>query len=190
LFRTSKLAVTVRYIMLVLLACGCASSGNTAESVTQKPPTIYAGDQTTATIIGEKPRASMAPIAVAPAAVWMAAKQVYASIDVPLGIENAAAHVMGNQNFYKARQMAGQPMTQFVDCGSGMTGQKAASYRIYMSLMTDISADGKGGTLVQTTFTALGQDVTEGSSDRIPCGTTGRLESLMLERIKEAVAKR
>jgi hypothetical protein len=81
-------------------------------------------------------------------------------------------------------------MTQFVDCGSGMTGQKAASYRIYMSLMTDISADGKGGTLVQTTFTALGQDVTEGSSDRIPCGTTGRLEQLVLDKIKVAVATR
>jgi hypothetical protein len=180
----------VRYIALLLLVCGCASSGNTAESVAQKAPVIYAGDQTSGTILGEKPRASMATIAAAPAAVWMAAKQVYASIDVPLGIENASSHVLGNQNFYKARQMAGQPMTQFVDCGSGMTGQKAANYRIYMSLVTDISVDGKGGTLVQTTFTALGQNVTEGSSDRIPCGTTGRLESLMLERIKEGVAKR
>jgi hypothetical protein len=190
LFRTPKLAVTVRYVVLVLLACGCASSGNTAETIVQKPPTIYAGDQSMATIIGEKPRASMATIAAAPAAVWMAAKQVYASIDVPLGIENATAHILGNQNFYKARQMAGQPMTQFVDCGAGMTGQKAASYRIYMSLVTDISADGKGGTLVQTTFTALGQDVTEGSSDRIPCGTTGRLEQLVLDKIKVAVATR
>jgi hypothetical protein len=81
-------------------------------------------------------------------------------------------------------------MTQFVDCGSGMTGPKAASYRIYMSLLTQISGDGKGGTIVQTTFVPMGQDISQGSTDRIPCGTTGRLEQLVLDRIKIASAAR
>lgn len=180
----------MRRAALFMLLSGCASAGNSGGSYTPKAPVIYAGDQSTNRLEGEKPRASIATIAAAPATVWSAAKQVYASLEIPVGVENPAAHVLGNQNFYKSRTMGGQPMTTFVDCGSGMTGSKAASYRIYMSLITDISADGKGGTVLQATFTALGQDVTEGSTDRIPCGSTGRLEQLVLDRIKAVVALR
>lgn len=180
----------MRRVALLLLLGGCASAGNPGEEVTQKQPVIYAGDQSIATMLGDKPRASLMTLAAAPAAVWTVAKQVYASIEVPVAIENPAAHQLGNSNFYKARTMAGQPMTQFVDCGSGMTGPKAASYRIYMSLITQISGDGKGGTIVQTTFVPMGQDVSEGSTDRIPCGSTGRLEQLVLDRIKTGVALR
>jgi hypothetical protein len=35
----------------------------------------------------------------------------------------------------------------------------------------------------------MGQDVAGGSSDRIPCGTTGRLEQLMLDQVKANVGK-
>src|SRR5689334_16775969 len=180
----------MRRVVLLLLLGGCASAGTPGEDVTQRQPVIYSGDKTTATIVGEKPRASVMSLTATPAAVWMAVKQTYASIEVPLSIENPSAHQLGNSNFYKARNFAGEPMTQFVDCGSGMTGPKAASYRIYMSLLTEVTSDGNGGTVVQTTFVPMGQDVSQGSADRIPCATTGRLEHLVLDRIKTAVALR
>ena len=180
----------MRHVALLMLLCGCASGGNTAESYTPKPQTIYAGDASTGRLEADRPHASVATIAAAPTAVWAAAKQVFASLEIPIGIENPTIHQLGNQNFYKSRTIGGQPMTTFVDCGSGMTGPKAMSYRIYMSFIADISGDGNGGTTVRATFTALGQDVTEGSTDRIPCGTTGRLEALLLDRIKAAVTLR
>jgi hypothetical protein len=190
LFTTSKLAETMRRVALLILLCGCASSGNTGEAYNPKPAVIYGGDQSNARLEAEKPRPSTVTIAADPSVVWAAAKQAYASLEIPVGIENPAMHTIGNQNFYKARTLGGESMTQFVDCGQGMTGAKAASYRIYMSLITNISGDGKGGTLVQVTFSALGQDVTEGSTDRIPCGSTGHLEQLVLDRTKAAVALR
>jgi hypothetical protein len=128
----------------------------------------------------------VASLAAPPATVWIAAKKVYADLDVPLTVENPSAHQMGNQNFYKTRQFAGEPMAQLVDCGSGMTGPKAATYRIYISLLTEIITDGKGGTTIQTTFIPMGQDISGGSTDRIPCGSTGRLEQLFLARVKAA----
>jgi hypothetical protein len=180
----------MRRIALLILVCGCASSGNSGEAYTPKPPVIYAGDQSNARLEADRPHASMATFAAPPAAVWTAVKQVYTSLEIPVGIENPTAHTIGNQNFYKSRTMGGETMTAFVDCGQGMTGAKAASYRIYMSLITNVSGDPKGGTLVQVTFSALGQDVTEGSTDRIPCGTTGHLEQLVLDRTKAAIALR
>ena len=180
----------MRRVALLILLCGCASSGNTSDEYNPKPAVIYGGDQTAARLEAERPRASTATIAADPAVVWAAAKQTYAALQIPLGLENPAAHMLGNQNFYKSRTLGGEPMTAFVDCGQGMTGAKAASYRIYMSLVTTIAGDGKGGTLVQVTFTALGQDVTEGSTDRIPCGSTGHMEQLVIDKTKAGVALR
>jgi hypothetical protein len=114
---------------------------------------------------------------------------VYADWDIPLAVENTSTRQLGNQNFVKTRQVAGRSMTQLVDCGSGMTGPKAATYRIYMSLLTDVIPDGKGGTKLQTTFVPMGQDVAGGSTDRIPCGTTGRLEQMLLDQVAATVGK-
>ena len=177
----------MRRLLLLCALCGCASAGTPSEEPLHKQAAIFSGEG--GTLFGERPRAAIATVAAPPAAVWLAAKKVFADLEVPLAIENTAAHHLGNTNFYKTRTFAGQPMALLVDCGSGMTGPKAATYRIYMSLLVSIATDGKGATTVQTTFVPMGQDVSGGSTDRIPCGTSGRLEGIFVDRIKEALGK-
>ena len=173
----------MRRLLLLCALCGCASSGTPViESTTPRQAAIYQGEG--GTILAERPRGSQASIAAPPATVWLAAKKVYADMEIPVTVENPSAHQIGTQNFFKTRQFAGEPMVNLVDCGSSMTGPKAATYRIYMSLLTDIVTDGKGGTMIQTTFVPMGQDISGGSTDRIPCGTTGRLEQLFIARVK------
>jgi len=180
----------MRRALFLLIVCGCASGGSSVETSnsTPKQAAIFSSSET-GVLLAERPRASVTTIAAAPAAVWFAVKKVYADWEIPVTVENPTVHQIGNQNFYRSRQIAGKSMTDFVDCGSGMTGPKASTYRIYISLLTDVIADGKGGTTVQVTFVPMGQDVAGGSSDRIPCGTTGRLEQLMLDRVKANIGK-
>src|SRR4051812_43563775 len=174
--------------LLILLAAGaCASGGGSQpDETTPRQAPIFQSSET-GTLMTERPRASVMAIAAPPAAVWLAVKKVYQELEVPLSVENPSARQIGNENFYRSRTFAGQPMPQFVDCGSGMTGPQAASYRIYISLLTMVIPDGKGGTTVQTTFVPMGQDLAGGSSDRIPCGTTGRLEQLFLDKVKSEI---
>jgi hypothetical protein len=180
----------MRRAFLLLLVCGCASAGTSSETSnsTPKQAAIYSSPET-GLLLAERPRASVATIAAPPAAVWLAVKKVFADWEIPVTVENPSTHQIGNQNFFKSRQIGGKSMTDFVDCGSGMTGPKAASYRIYISLLTDVAGDGKGGTTVHVTFVPMGQDVAGGSTDRIPCGTTGRLEQLVLDQVKASVGK-
>lgn len=178
----------MRRLLLLCALSACASSGTPViESTTPKQATIYQGEG--GTILAERPRATVLTVAAPPATIWLATKKVYADLDIPLTVENPTTHQIGNQNFFKTRQFAGEPMAQLVDCGSGMTGPKAATYRIYISLLTEIAGDGKGNTTVQTTFVPMGQDLTGGSTDRIPCGSTGRFETLFLDRIKKEAGK-
>jgi hypothetical protein len=178
----------MRRAVVFLAVAACATPGVPPEETTPRQATIYQSPET-GTIMADRPRSVGLTLAVPPAAAWIAAKKVYADLEIPLTVENPSAHQIGNQSFYKTRQLAGQSMVDFVDCGSGMTGPKAASYRIYISLLTTIVTDGKGGTIIQTTFVPAGQDMSGNSTDRIACGSTGRLEALFLDRIKTTLGK-
>jgi hypothetical protein len=178
----------MRRTFLLIALAGCVRGPVHSEELTPRQPTIFS-DPSTGTLLGEHPRAVAATITSPPAESWLAVKKVYSELEIPVTVENPGVHQIGNQNFYKTRQLAGRSMTEFVDCGNGMTGPKAATYRIYMSLLTDVVPDGQGGTKVQTTFIPAGQDMTGTSSDRIVCASTGRLEALFLERVKAGLGK-
>jgi hypothetical protein len=177
----------MRRILLLLALGGCASAG-TPEETTARGPAIYQSKET-GVVVGEPAHPTVQTIAASPTAVWLAIKKAHEAFLIPVTVENPPAHQIGNSSFYKTRILAGQPMTNFVNCGSGMNGPKAATYRIYMSLMTVLTADPTGATIVQTTFVPVGQDMSGGSSDRIPCGTTGRFERLFLDQVKAMIVK-
>jgi hypothetical protein len=180
--------VVMRRALLLLVVGGCVSSNTPPEESTPRQAAIFQSRET-GTILAEAPRSVSIDVPALPAAVWVAVKKTYADFEVPLAVENPAAHQLGNSNFYKMRQLAGKPMVDFVDCGSGMTGPKASEYRIYISLLTDVTTDGKGGTLVHTTFVPMGQDMSGSSTDRIPCGTSGRFEQYFLDHVKSLLGK-
>ena len=183
--RSSRARVGVQRVALALVLGACAGV-RPVEEASVRPPVIFESKET-GTLVGEKPQPVAVTIAVPPAEVWAAAKKVYADLDIAVTVENPAAHQIGNPNFYKTRTVGRHPMEEFVNCGSGMTGPKAGSYRIFMSLLTVVQGDGKGGTTIQTTFVPVGQDMSGSATDRIPCGTTGRFEKLFLDRVKAAV---
>jgi hypothetical protein len=179
----------MRRAILLLAVAACAPAKTPpGEEVTPRQAAIFT-DPSTGTLLADAPRSVGIDLAAPPASVWTAVKKVYADLDIPVTVENPSAHQIGNPNFFKSRQLAGQSMVQFVDCGSGMTGPKAASYRIYMSLLTTVMPDGKGGTNIQTTFAPMGQDMSGTSSDKIPCGSSGRFEALVLDHVKTAVGR-
>jgi hypothetical protein len=171
-------------LLIVLSGCASSSSAGRVDQGTSRQATVYTGGADAATIFADRPRPTSVTISQPVDAVWLAVRKVYAELDVPVTVDNAVARQMGNGDFYKSRQFGGRPMTEFVNCGSGVTGPNAATYRIYMSLLTTLVADGKGGTTIATTLSASGRDLTGGSSDKIVCGTSGRLESMFLDRVK------
>jgi len=179
----------MRRLLLLVSLVGCASAPSTPSSTDDGAarPVIFTGDRI---IEGERPRATATTIPVQPSVAWPAVKKAYESLGVEVTVDNPAAHQLGNQSFYKTRTLGGHRMSEFVDCGQGMTGAKADLYRIYISLLTTVDPDGQGGTKLQTTFFPVGQDVSAGSTDRLPCGTTGRLETLVNESVRTAVTKK
>ena len=177
----------MRRLLVVLAVYGCASvpppSGSDDGAAR---PVILTGDRI---VEGERPRASITEIPIAPAQAWPAVKRAYQALGIDVIVDNPAMHQLGNASFFKSRSMGGHRMAEFVECGQSMTGPKADTYRIYMSLLTMVNSDGKGGSRIETTFSAAAQDVSAGATDRIPCGSSGKLEQLINESARAGIAK-
>jgi hypothetical protein len=121
------------------------------------------------------------PITVVRAAV----RQAFADYSIPVTLDNAGNGQTGNPDFYRTRQFMGRPMTDLVSCGSGITGPNATSFRIFMSLIVTTKADASGGTALAVLFQSTARDVANGTSnDRLVCASSGRVEQLLMERIR------
>jgi hypothetical protein len=76
-------------------------------------------------------------------------------------------------------------MTDLVSCVAGITGPNAASFRIFMSIIVTIKADASGATVLAVLFQATARDMVRGTSnDRLVCAGTGRVEQVLMERIR------
>ncbi|HEY4130819.1 MAG TPA: hypothetical protein VGM50_09390 [Gemmatimonadaceae bacterium] len=173
-------------LLSIISASACASGGATQSAVTRTPVAIYESPET-GTLFANRAPAAAVSIDAAQPTVWLAVKKVYADLEIPVTVQNPASHQIGNDNIVKSRQMAGKPMTAWIDCGSGLTGEKALEYRIYASMLTDVVSDGKGGTTVRTTLVPYARDMASGTADRIVCTTTGRLEQEIVDRVKASL---
>ncbi len=166
----------------------CASRQPVAATGGPRQQMIFSGPETP-TVLADPARALSVTIDKPADVVWNAVKQVFIEFEVPLTVENTTTRQLGNGDFFRTRRFADKAMPQLVTCGAGITGPNAASYRIFMSLLTKVEANARGGTTVSTTFVSSARDMSGGTAaDRLPCGSTGALERLLMARVAAIVA--
>ena len=173
-----------RSSLIVTLAgvIACASSPSSDPGIGMPTERTVAVDDQNVYRTTVLPNAKV-PIPAPPSRVFEAVRQVYGELEIPPGTHDPSTGRVGNTDFWKSRRLGGQAMSTYLSCGETFTGPAADNYRIYISLISMIRPDGKGASELETAFSAQGQNMEGTSADRIPCGSTGRLE----ERIRKAV---
>ena len=83
------------------------------------------------------------------------------------------------------RKLGAVNLSTYFNCGDSLQGNIANTYRIYITVASEIRPDGKGGTLLETSVTGAAADMGGASSGRIQCGTTGRLEEGIQAGVRE-----
>lgn len=169
-------------LLLVGGLAACASSGSSGPDVSLPSQRTVAVDdqQVYRTSV---PANSKTPVPAAPSRTFEAVKAVYEQLGIPQGTNDPATGRFGNTDFWKQRRLANEALSSFINCGESFTGPVANNYRIYISLLSMVRPDGKGGSELETAFSAQAQNIEGSSGDRISCGSTGRLE----ERIRRDV---
>ena len=179
-----------RLVVLAAAALLAGCSGNappstqTVRSTTSISTTGMEGSATTTIDSYSDVGGSSHQVAAAPDRVWEVMPAVYQGLGIAVGTSLPDSKTIGNVRLDLNRVLAGQPLSTFVNCGEGPTGTPVAdSYRVTMALLTTLAPAGNGATRVETRVNASAVNRAV-SGARVNCATTGRLEALIAERIK------
>ena len=119
-----------------------------------------------------------------------ALRAAYAAIGVEVKYFNPATGEIGNLEFVKLRKMAGEPLTEFVNCGSTVTGPAADTYRVTMLLVSTVKAEGTGSR-VETRFQSHAEDPAQGTSAMgvMGCQSLGTLEQKLHKALTDRLGR-
>lgn len=130
---------------------------------------------------------SRSTYAAPPSKVWPALVLAYTTLGIEPTTNDRSTGQYGNAGFVVPRRIAGRPIAAFFSCGSSLTGPRIDSGRVYGIVMSVLSADGAGGSVVMTHVNGTLRMNSGSSSDPINCSSTGELEQLLQKNINEAL---
>jgi hypothetical protein len=121
------------------------------------------------------------PVAVTapPDKMLAALRAAYADLGIEVKLWDPPNGEVGNKNFTKMYRLAGSPLSAYVGCGLTPNGQAADSYRVTLSVVSQVRPAG-GGSTVLTSLSAFAEDLAS-SKGSISCETRGILEQKILQ---------
>jgi hypothetical protein len=115
--------------------------------------------------------------------VYHATVLAFQGLKIPLDVTDSTSGLVGNLRLVQSRRIAGTNLSQFLSCGSSITGPRADSYRLTMPLVVLLDRLPGDRTRVRVALLASARDMAGNSTEPVPCTTTGALE----ERIRKSI---
>ncbi len=173
---------------LIVLASGCASAPSTAADKAHTDRIVEVTDNG---VLSRPEQLGHEDVTVSasPTTVSNALRAVYGALGVEVKYFNPSTGEIGNAEFVKMRKMAGQPLTDFINCGSTVTGPAADTYRVTMLLVSTVKAQGTGS-LVETRFQSRAVNPAGGTSaGALDCQSLGTLEQKLYDLLRDKLRR-
>jgi hypothetical protein len=171
-------------VVLSLGTEACASANRPSDVGTPSMVSYSgAGGRSTATLTAEA-GVGETTFQQSPAAVWAVLPAVFSQLGIEATVNDPAGGQMGNPG-YEPRRIENRRLSSFLDCGSGLTGDYADTYRVRLMIRVELISSAIETTVVRTTVDAYAQDRNT-SGNAIHCRSRGSLE----RRVGELVAER
>jgi hypothetical protein len=122
--------------------------------------------------------------------VWPALVNAYTTLAILPTTNDRTAGQYGNGGFLVPRRIVGRPIAEFFSCGSGMTGPRIDTGRVYANVMSVVMDNGSGGSTVITHVGATLRTNDGAANDPIVCASTGALEQLLQKNIQQELNAR
>ncbi|MBK8248934.1 MAG: hypothetical protein IPK85_16265 [Gemmatimonadetes bacterium] len=114
-----------------------------------------------------------------PGKVFTAATMVMQNLMIPIDVSDSATGMLGAAKLVRSRNLAGQALSRFLECGSNMTGPRADTHRVQMPLLLLMDPGDEGSTRLRIALVGSAQDNSGTSNSPVMCGSTGGLENLL-----------
>lgn len=178
-----------------LVLAGCASGGAGAGSGTttearapQEQTTTISGPTGSSDIRTTRsdPTATF-QISAPPERVFSALSAVYETLGLKVNTLDTQARRIGVESARVRRQIGGERMSRYLECGDRLGGRVAETDDITLTLMTQV-VPSTGGSTLRTLVDARARPVGV-SGNAITCATTGDLEERIVELVRTIVAR-
>ena len=117
--------------------------------------------------------------AVPPGPALDALRAAYEANGVAVTLWDPAAGRVGTTRLVVQQTLGRAPLSRYLRCGESVTGPRADTDRVVVSLVSTVTAGPGGQSDVRTTLVAHARDMSGGSGDAQACATTGVLEALL-----------
>lgn len=121
-------------------------------------------------------------IAGTPDAAWAVLPGVFEELGVPVTMVDARSRLLGTTE-NRIRRFGTTRLSRYLDCGSGMAGQYADLYDVYVSVVTQLHPGEGDGTQVRTQVEASAKDGAHGNS-ALRCTSKGTLEAAIVKSLQ------
>lgn len=122
------------------------------------------------------------------AQVWSVLPSIYQDLNIPLTVKDDARKVIGNEGWRTRRSIGRVPMQRYLDCGRSGTIENAETYQISMTIVTTVTPNAGGGSVVGTILSATGRNPITSSTQEVRCVSTGDLEIRIRDMVQQRVA--
>lgn len=174
------------FLLLPLALIACAPAAPSTGSAPRPPRVLATGDGAYIDV-GSDNAGSSTRVSASTEQVWAILPEVYRELGIEVGTSDPSSRLLGNQQITASRRFAGEPLTNLLRCGTTATGAPIAStYRIRMSVLTNLQPVSATETGVRTVVQATATNNAGVSTDPVACASTGALE----ERIATEVQAR
>jgi hypothetical protein len=85
-------------------------------------------------------------------------------------------------------RLGGERLSNYFNCGRGMTGENADTWRLSIVMATFLKPIGSDDSEIGTGMAANAQDMGGAAKDQVMCGTSGLLESRIARMVREKLA--
>lgn len=177
-------------VLAVLALVGCSSGGGTKAPT---PGPIIVNDERDAVLsaaMGERvisdDQSIYESVAAPPDKVYQALIVAYSEVGIPASIINPKDGLVAALNRRAFNRLGTERLSRYVSCGDSMTGPRADQDRVMLSVISWAKPDGTGNTRIESRIVGHATD-SGGTSQRMPCTSTGQLESRIHKAAKTAL---
>ena len=117
--------------------------------------------------------------------VFRALNTVFEELGVKMGtIDPSMLELMVKRYKLTGRLKKSQRMSEYFECGIGMTGPNADNYHVFVTIAAKVAPLEGYRSKLEVSVDADAADIPGGRTDRVPCGTTGHFEYAVIGRLR------
>lgn len=125
--------------------------------------------------------------ATLPIAYDAAVRVVKHHVKLPVEQVDTVAKVVYNKRLIVSSRLAGQPMSRWLRCGTGLKGDHADTWRITLAYAVFVDSAAADASRIGVALFATARNTEGVSTSAVACASTGALEREIVGKVREVV---